>query len=494
MEDTHIDRKNQKGMVIPMNVMAARIGKKLTALTSLLLAAAFCLTLCGTPAQVHAAFKTDYTPRCKAVYMLNMDTGKPVYELNADKKMLPASLTKMMTCILAYERAEDFENEMVTVDSRAVRFVNYNKEGVTGMWTNIKVNERFTLKDLVYEALVASENCAAEAIGYYISKQYYGSDTTDEFIQFMNDRATEIGCTNTHFKCASGLTTDFENHYSTAHDMALIANHLMNIPVLADIAYTPRSYGIKPTNKHDEVQHVVSTNLLIREGATGADGTSYYYQYCEGVKTGYLDASGHCFAGYAKKSGYRYIVALLNDGATSSKDTNYAFIDARNLFEWAFNNLYLVDIYNTEEPVDEMELKLAWNKDKIIAVPQDDFSTLLPKGVKATSVIKRVERDSDVVKAPVKKGQKLGVAYLSYDGEEIGQVNLVADESVDRSALLYFLDGVNTLFSSTLFRVFLVLIVLGVAGYLIYSYTRKQRLDGLKRNVSRRKARRRNYR
>ncbi|MBQ5544364.1 MAG: hypothetical protein IIU00_01680, partial [Clostridia bacterium] len=132
--------------------------------------------------------------------------------------------------------------------------------------------------------------------------------------------------------------------------------------------------------------------------------------------------------------------------------------------------------------------------DKIIAVPQDDFSTLLPKGVKATSVIKRVERDSDVVKAPVKKGQKLGVAYLSYDGEEIGQVNLVADESVDRSALLYFLDGVNTLFSSTLFRVFLVLIVLGVAGYLIYSYTRKQRLDGLKRNVSRRKARRRNYR
>ena len=116
-------------MVIPMNVMtvSAGIGKKLTALTSLLLAAAFCLTLCGTPAQVHAAFKTDYTPRCKAVYMLNMDTGKPVYELNADKKMLPASLTKMMTCILAYERAEDFENEMVVVDSRAVRFVNYNK-------------------------------------------------------------------------------------------------------------------------------------------------------------------------------------------------------------------------------------------------------------------------------------------------------------------------------------------------------------------------------
>lgn len=492
MEKRNLKRNGEYSM----NFIAFRTGnivKKVTALTALLLATVLSLSVLSTPTQVHAAFKTDYTPHCKAVYMLNMDTGKPVYELNADTKMLPASLTKMMTCIIAYERADSLD-EMVVVDSRAVRFVNYNKEGVTGMWTNIKVNERFTLKDLIYEALVASENCAAEAIGYYISKQYYGSDSNAEFIQFMNDRAAEIGCTNTHFKCASGLTTDFANHYSTAHDMALIANHLMNIPDLAEIAYTPRSYGIKPTNKHDEIQHVVSTNLLIREGATGADGTSYYYQYCEGVKTGYLDASGHCFAAYAKKSGYRYICALLNDGATSSKDKNYAFIDAKNLFEWAFNNLYLVDIYNTDEPVDELELKLAWNKDKIIAVPQEDFSTLLPKGVKATSVIKRVERDSDVVKAPVKKGQKLGVAYLSYDGEDIGTVNLVADESVERSNLLYFLDAVNTLFSSTIFRILLVLIVMGVVAYIVLSYTRRQRLDSLKRNVSRRKARRRTYR
>lgn len=464
------------------------MAKRLTALAVCLLT----LAAMATPPQVHAAFNTNYQTHCEGIYMMNMDTGTVIYEKNADVVMLPASLTKMMTCIIAYERADSLD-EMVVVDSRAVRFVNYNKEGATGVWTNIKVNERFTLKDLIYEALVASENCAAEAIGYYISKQYYGSDSNAEFIQFMNDRAKEIGCTNTVFKCASGLTTDIENHHSTAHDMALIAEHLMKIPELADIAYTPRSYGIKPTNKHDNVQWVVSTNLLIREGEKGADGTDYFYQYCEGVKTGYLIASGHCFAGYAKKTGYRYIITLLNDHAPSAKDKNYAFIDAKNLFEWAFDNLYLVDIYNTEEPVDEIPLKLAWNRDKVIAVPQEDFSTLLPKGVKATSVIKKVQRDSDTVYAPVKKGQKLGTATLSYDGEVIGTINLVADESVERSTLLYVLDLINRLFSSWIFRILLILIVAGVVVYLVRNYSRTQKLDSLKRNVSRRKARRRTY-
>ncbi len=472
--------------------------KRLFALTcSLLLAFTFLTLPSAKPAQVSAAFRSEYEPVCETAYMLNMDTGKVIYEKDGDKKMLPASLTKMMTCIIAYERADSLD-EMVVVDSRAVRFVNYNKEGATGVWTHIKVNERFTLKDLIYDALVASENGAAEAIGYYISKQYYGSDTNEEFIQFMNDRAVEIGCTNTHFKCASGLTTDFENHYSTAHDMALIANHLMNIPELAEIAYTPHSYGIKATNKNPNVHWVVSTNLLIREGEKGADGTDYFYQYCEGVKTGYLIKSGHCYASYAKKNiggrDYHYICVLLNDHAPSAKDTNYAFIDARNLFEWAFNNLYITDIYNTNVPITDIPLKLAWNKDSITLVPQDDFSTILPKGVKSTSVTKEITFVDEVAEAPIRKGQKLGTAVLSYDGEEIGRINLVAAESVDRSTLLYILDGVNNVFASTIFRIFLVLVILGVAAYIFISYSNKQKMNSLKRNVSRRKATRRTYR
>ncbi len=474
-----------------------KMKKKLTALTAVLLVSLLSFSTLATPTQVHAAFKSEYEPHCDTVYMMNMDTGTVVFEKNPDKKKLPASLTKMMTCIIAYERADSLD-EMVVVDSRAVRFVNYNKEGATGVWTNIKVNERFTLRDLIYEALVASENCAAEAIGYYISKQYYGSDTNEEFIQFMNDRAAEIGCTNTKFKCASGLTTDFENHYSTAHDMALIANHLMSIPELADIAYTPHSYGIKPTNKDDNIKWVVSTNLLIREGEKGADGTDYFYQYCEGVKTGYLIKSGHCFASYAKKtvngSTYRYICVLLDDGAPSAKDKNLAFVDAKNLFEWAFNNLYIAQIYNTNEPIEEIPLKLAWNKDSIVTVPQDNFSTILPKGVESTSVIRKIERTSDVVSAPVRKGDRLGKATLYYDGEYIGEIALVANESVERSTLLYILDSINSLFSSTLFRIFLILAILGVVAYIGYSYSRKQRMNSLKRNVSRRKATRRRYR
>ncbi len=458
--------------------------KKLISFVSLMLALFISVSVLTTPTQVNAAFKSEVEVHCDAIYMLNMDTGTVVYEKNGDKLKLPASLTKMMTCIVAYERADSMD-EMVVVDSRAVRFVNYNKEGVTGVWTNIKVNERFTLKELIYDALVASENCAAEAIGYYISKQYYGSDTNEEFIQFMNDRAAEIGCTNTKFKCASGLTTDFENHYSTAHDMALIAQHLMNIPELAEIAYTPHSYGIKPTNKNPNVKWVISTNKLIREGEKDKNGIDYFYQFCEGVKTGYLVKSGHCFAAYAKKSGYRYICVLLDDGAKAATDVNYAFIDSKNLFEWAFNNLELVNIYKKTEPIAEVPLNLAWNKDSIVLMPQDDFSTLLPKGVTSSSVIKKL-KVAESVDAPVRKGQSLGTAELSYDGEVIGTINLIASESVERSTLLYILSLVNKLFSSLWFRIILVLAVLGVAVYIIYSYSRKQRMNSLKRNVSRR--------
>ena len=156
-----------------------KTGKKLTALTALLLASFISMSSLIAPKQVYAAFRTEYKTHCDTIYMMNMDTGTVVYEQDPDKIKLPASLTKMMTCIIAYERADSLD-EMVVVDSRAVRFVNYNTEGVTGVWTNIKVNERFTLRDLIYEALVASENCAAEAIGYYISKQYYGSDSNQE--------------------------------------------------------------------------------------------------------------------------------------------------------------------------------------------------------------------------------------------------------------------------------------------------------------------------
>ena len=145
---------------------------------ALLLAFAFLVAPSSRPVEVNAAFRSEYEPVCETAYMLSMDTGKVIFEKDGDKKMLPASLTKMMTCIIAYERADSLD-EMVVVDSRAVRFVNYNKEGATGVWTNIKVNERFTLKDLIYDALAVSENGAAEAISYYFSSQFYGSDTNE---------------------------------------------------------------------------------------------------------------------------------------------------------------------------------------------------------------------------------------------------------------------------------------------------------------------------
>ena len=463
-------------------------------LGALLLAALLCVP-CIPP-----ALADEYDPRypenlaeghltASAAILIEQDTGQVIFEKNADERMYPASTTKILTVWLALMLGESLPEGMDTKFPVSANATNLAPDESSAKFA---IGEEVRLIDLCNAAILVSGNDAATAIAEGLS------GSVDAFVERMNSAAYALGCTNTHFKCASGLTTDFENHYSSAHDMAIIANHLMNIPELAEIAYTPHSYGIKPTNKHDNVQWVVSTNLLIREGEKGADGTDYFYQYCEGVKTGYLIKSGHCFAGYAKKNvggrDYHYIVVLLNDHAPSAKDKNYAFIDAKNLFEWAFNNLYITDIYNTNVPITEIPLKLAWNKDSITLVPQDDFSTILPKGVKSTSVSKEITFVDEVAEAPIRKGQKLGTAVLTYDGEVIGRINLVASESVERSTLLAFLDWINNLFASVIFRIFLVLAVLGVAGYIFVSYSRKQRMNSLKRNVSRRKATRRTYR
>lgn len=437
--------------------------------------------------KAEAAFVVDYEPNCDAVYMVNLDTGIVVYEKNADKIKYPASTTKMMTCMLALEYFSDPASEYYTIS----RTIMTDKTCINaGVWSTgyLVEGERVRLKDLLHCAMLPSDNYAALAIAYFVSEQK-GDGSLEWFINRMNTRAKELGCTNTQFINPNGLF--HEEHYSTAHDLFLIAREAMSIPYFAEIVNTT-VYFRPATNMNPQFgekgARLENTNKMLSTAyQNGSDpNQDYYYQYVKGIKTGFLIKAGHCLASYATKDGYSYMCICLDDGAQSNnKDPNLAMIDAKTLYQWAFSSLSLKEIVSTERPLpDPVNLGLAWGRDTVDIYPAESFTTLMPSHVEPSSIMIKTDLP-ETVDAPLKKGQVLGKAQLIYGSEVIGTVDVVAGETIQRSELLYFLNLVSNLFQSTAFVIILVLLLLSAIGYVVFSLMRTRNIGSLKRNVHR---------
>ena len=247
-----------------------------------LLAAVVSVVLLITPLSGAAL---TYTPdtfdvHSEAAILVNTDTNTVVYEKNADERLLPASLVKIMTFILAVETWSDLDGTTITM-SRAVQDELYGRDASNA---GIMVGETVTLRNLLYALMLNSACEAASMIA-----EYYGGGDQQPFIDAMNAKAQEIGCTNTHFTNAHGL--DDPDQYSTARDMYLITQYAYNMPIyddrpldadskaqsnqIFDVISSTDNYYISPTNMRDK-QVVVHTNAMVREG------NEYYYEYSRG--------------------------------------------------------------------------------------------------------------------------------------------------------------------------------------------------------------------
>lgn len=419
-----------------------------------------------------AAFVIDYEPYCDCVYMVNLETGLVVYEKNADKVKYPASLTKIMTCLIVLEYYSDLENEKVTISNAIMTDKTLLTEGVWSP-TALKTGERIRLIDLLYCAMLASDNYAALALAYKVSEDK-GDGTIDWFIKEMNRKAAELGCTNTQFVNPHGLFN--ENHYSTAKDLFLISKYAMEMPSFAEIVETDVPYYRPPTNMTDETVRFETTNRMMMSAYE-----DYFYQYVKGIKTGFLKASGHTYASYAVKDGYSYIIICLDDGATSNYgQRNDAMVDAKQLFQWAFSDLSLKEVVNTSTVIAEAPVEWAWNKNSIELVPSESFRTIMPSNIELSSIL--VETDiPGTLKAPLRQGDVVGKASLIYANEVIGVIDLVAGETVQRSEMLYLMSIIDGIFDSTIFLIFAILLVLGVVGYVIYSLIHARNIGSLKK-------------
>ena len=374
----------------------------------------------STPVSAAISFTPDFDVYSEAALMINLDTGDVMYSKNADKQMVPASLTKIMTAVLLLEA---YMNDVSALSTTYVSggYECFDELYMTGASTaDIQPNEKVSYKDLLYALILPSACEAANIIAVNIGGSISG------FVEMMNLKAAQLGMTNTHFTNAHGLFVD--NHYTTANDLAILTQYALSLPLFYEIAST-EVYTMEATDYHQE-RTISHTNVMMSKG----NGGQYYYEYVRGIKTGTLDEAGRCLISTASKDGYRYLLITLGAPMKDADGNNvmYNMIDHKNLYEWAFNTLEYTNIISGTEEIAEVPVDYGDGVDYVIVRPAEEYSRIWSSRVPIDSVHRDIELKENVI-APVKKGDVLGTMELQYGGDTLAVMELVATTDIARS-------------------------------------------------------------
>ncbi|MDD6193818.1 MAG: D-alanyl-D-alanine carboxypeptidase [Lachnospiraceae bacterium] len=332
-----------------------------------------------------------------AAVVMEVETGTILYEKNMNQSYYPASITKVMTALLALENCD--LDEIITFSETAV----YENEGDTSHIAR-EVGEEMTMESALYGMMLESANECAWAIGEHVG------GTMDEFINMMNAKAKELGCTGTHFNNPNGLPDP--DHYVTAHDMALIAQAAYKIPKFQELCGT-RAYTIPADNKK-EAYNCNNTHGMI----SNHRGSEHLYEYAVGGKTGYTDEAGNTLVTYAKKDGMTLLCVVLN----SKNPAHYN--DTERLFEYCFCNFSVKKVADYVNLPDLEDVKAVGSlSDKIDLIRIDPSGVVvLPNTASFT--------DAEAKVSPAKKGSKAvaNVEY-TYAGKNVGGADIIYEKS-----------------------------------------------------------------
>lgn len=324
--------------------------------------------------------RAELAVSAKAAILMHADSGRVLYEKNADEHMLIASTTKIMTAIVVLEHCE--LDDLVEVDSRSA--------GIEGSSMYLKAGESYTVEDLLYGLLLVSGNDAASALALHVA------DSMEEFAELMNAKAAELGMTESSFKNAHGL--DEEGHYSTARDMAKLAAYCMGNEDFARIAGTV-SHTVGE-------QTLVNHNRLLRE-----------YDGCLGLKTGYTMAAGRTLVTCAERDGARYVCVTLNDPDD--------WDDHKALYDWAFANYSFAEVIPAGL---SYEVPLISGAEMTAPAETEGAAYALIKNGESYDM--ELELPAFAF-APISEGERAGRAVACSDGQEIASVRIVYSEDVE---------------------------------------------------------------
>ena len=327
--------------------------------------------------------------------LMEKTTGEVLYEDNADEKLRPASVTKVMTLLLVMEALEDGRigwDDMVTTSAAAA--------AKGGSQIYLEENEQLPLTEMLKSVVVSSANDCACALAEHIA----GSEAA--FVQRMNERAQELGMANTHFVNCTGLDDDPDanEHLTTARDIAIMSRELL---------------------KHEKIKEYTTIWMdTVRNGEFGLSNTNKlvrFYEGTTGLKTGYTSGAGYCLSASAERGGMELIAVVMH-----CKTSPDRFESAKALLNYGFANYALVDPMEnlTIEPV-----PVVLGRQELVQVQAQGAGTILIDKALAGSVTCAVELDESVT-APVLKGQQLGTLRVEAGGQLLREIALAAAQEV----------------------------------------------------------------
>lgn len=333
----------------------------------------------------------------KAAVLIDAFTGRVILDKAASIRHYPASITKIMTLIIALERGNP--NDIVTVGEKV--------PGTEGSSIYLEAGQRITLKDLLYGMMLQSGNDATMAVAEHLS------GNMENFVKLMNEKAAALGCKNTRFANPNGLPN--EQHYSTAIDMARITAFGYRFQMFEKIVST-QQYIIF-NNVRNEYQELYNENKML-----------WRYDGCDGVKTGYTDSAGHTLVVGAKRNGIQLIAVVM--------DADEKWTDTAKMLDYGFELLTPKLLYSRGTDFGRVRLKNGESISVAAALSSDVVFPALKAGEKSGEITYRT--DLPIYKdAPIVKGQQLGNLLIYFDGKQITSIPLVAVSDVEKKSIFW---------------------------------------------------------
>ena len=411
----------------------------------------------------------------KAAMLVDLNTNRVIYEQNPDERVYPASLTKIMTCLLVLENGN--LSDTVTVTESAFSDID-SSSSVSGL----QVGEELTVENLLYCMMLMSGNEASNVAAEYIA------GNIPDFVRMMNERAYELGCENTHFCNPHGLHDD--EHYTTARDLVKIVQAALKSATFKQITNTAE-YAMPATNLSGE-RTLKTTNQLI----WNSTGNAFYYSRAEGIKTGYTSQAGRCVISAARGDGL-YLLGVVCGAKTEVADSGdvimCSFPECIRLFNYGFDSFSYVTALSPLYPVTQIAINNSAGSEYVALAPKDEIRILLPKNYDPALLETKLTLDAGAVDAPVAAGTKYGTAEVLFNGDSYGTTDLVAITDVAKSEIAAAGSQTSAYIQSNWWKWLVVLIVLAILAFIVFLFAmylrrreaRKKHLKQRRRRIDR---------
>lgn len=334
--------------------------------------------------------------------IIETTTGKIIFEKNSHEQTAPASMTKIMTLLLTFEKLDSGQislDDMVHISEQAA--------GMGGSQMFLEANTSVRLEEIIKGVAIASANDGAVALAEYIG------GSVENFVTMMNEKVSELGLENTHFVNPHGL--DAENHYSSAYDMAIMALNLIKYEDVLKYTSTYEDYFNKPDGSRT---WLVNTNKLVR-----------FYNGVDGLKTGYTKNAGYCLTATAKKDNLRYITVLMGSPTLNDRSK-----ETTEMLNYAFNSFKLNTIIDENTSLGQVKVEKG-TEDYVDVVVKKTVAELIEINSKVDEYTYNLKIDK--ITAPVKKGDIVGkIEIMDNEGLIVKEENVTVAKDINKATYL----------------------------------------------------------